>query len=126
MKNIRFFPLSENALTVSFGNEILIEFSEQVFKLDNLMSRNPFRGLIETVPAYSSLTIFFDLVTVKKTFPDFPNAFEAVKFHIEKLFDKIDKISAPEKTPVEIPVSFAETDALDLPSLIESKQHVQI
>jgi inhibitor of KinA len=80
---MKIFPLGENALTIDFGNEISLELNNRVLRLDGFLAVNNFAGFIETVPAYSSLTIFYDVFTVRKNFPDAATAFEAVKVFLE-------------------------------------------
>ncbi|MEO8073015.1 MAG: 5-oxoprolinase subunit PxpB [Acidobacteriota bacterium] len=113
-KNIKIFPLGDNALTVSFGNEISPELNNFVLKLAQFFERNQFSGLIETVPAYSSLSIFYDVFIVRKTFHEFPNAYSAVKRCAENALKNLSEISEKESRLIEIPVNFDEEFALDL------------
>lgn len=57
-------PLHERALLVSFGHTIDVTVNKQVQALDEALHAAPFPGFIETVPAYSSLTIFYSPVEV--------------------------------------------------------------
>lgn len=62
-------PLNETAALVSFGNIIEVNVNERVIALHQALSKNPFEGFVESVPAYSSLAIFYHR----------PARFEAVK-----------------------------------------------
>ena len=112
--NHKIFPLGDNALTIEFGNEISPELNNLVLKLAQFFEQNQFSGLIETVPAYSSLSIFYDVFIVRQNFPEFSTAFSAVKNFAESALQNLDEI--PEKKPrlIEIPVSFDNEFALDL------------
>ena len=110
----KIFPLSDNSLTVEFGNEISAELNNRVLNLARFFEENPFVGLIETVSAYASLSIFYDVLIVRKHFPEFPTAFAAVKSFAENgLLDPHD-YAAKEPRRIEIPVCFDKEFALDL------------
>ncbi|MFN3329760.1 MAG: 5-oxoprolinase subunit PxpB [Pyrinomonadaceae bacterium] len=110
---MRIFPLGESALTVDFGNEISVELNQKVLWLASFFEKNPFPGMIEIFPAYSSLTIFYSVSEVRKNFSSHQTAFNAVKAEVEKvLSQKVEFIEAPRT--FEIPVCFDKAYALDL------------
>lgn len=112
--NYKIFPLSENSVTIDFGNKISVELNEKVIHLAEVIEKNSFTGFIETVPAYSSLTVFFDLMTVRKNYSAFANAFSAVKNQIENAVGKYEK-SGKNKSPlIKIPVNYSTEFAPDL------------
>lgn len=60
----RFRPVGDRALLVEFGDAIEQAIHDRVIQLDAAIEGNPFKGLVETVPAYASLLVCFDpLVT---------------------------------------------------------------
>jgi|SRR5215213_939742 len=111
---MKIFSLGENALTIDFGSEISLQLNNQVLRLADSLARNNFVGFIEIVPAYSSLTVFYDVFTVRKNFPAFETAFEAVKSFLEKALENPSEIEKPAPRVVKIPVCFDENFALDL------------
>ncbi|MBC7901545.1 MAG: 5-oxoprolinase subunit PxpB [Saprospiraceae bacterium] len=116
----RIFPLGDNALTIEFGTDISELLNNKAISLAGYFEAQPFPGFIETVPAYTSTTIFYDLVTVRNEFAGFATAFEAVENIVENVLDKLDKASENGSRIVEIPVSFSESRALDLDFVAES------
>jgi inhibitor of KinA len=114
MNEMKIFPLGDSALTVSFGNRISHELNEKAVGLFQYFEENQFPGLIETVPAYSSLTIFYDVFSVKKNFSEFPTAFAAVRNFAETGCRKLLEIKVKETSPIAIPVDFSPQFALDL------------
>lgn len=112
--NTKIFPLGDNALTIDFGNEISDQLNNRVLKLANFLTESSFSGFEETVPAYSSLTIFYDVWKVRQNFPEFPTAFEAVKSFAEGALSKFEDIKLNKKKLIKIPVCFDEKFALDL------------
>lgn len=63
---VRIVPLSESAITVEFGDTITFENNRKAIALANELNREPFAGMIEAVPAYTSTTIYYDLFLLKK------------------------------------------------------------
>jgi inhibitor of KinA len=119
-KGYRIFPLGDSALTVEFGSTISIELNEKALALAAYFERHPFSGFIECVPAYSSTTIFYDLVVVRAIYPQFPAAFDAVK-RLAADAIKTRKNSSPQKTcEIEVPVDFGKSAAFDLEFVAET------
>lgn len=112
--NYKIFSIGENALTIDFGNVISTDLNEKVLQLAEIIEHNNFKGFIEIVPAYSSLTIFYDFVNVRKNFRQFPNAFSAVQNFVEKSLENLSKIEKRKSRLVKIPVCYAEKFAPDL------------
>lgn len=119
------FPLGDNALTISFGNIISPQINDQVFQLADFIEKNHFAGFIETVPAYSSLSIFFNIREVRKTYQTFETAFEFVKNFVETSLEKTSNVKPTKPRLVEISMSFEKNVTLDLEELAEQK-HLSI
>lgn len=110
----KIFSLGESALTVYFGNEISLESNRKALNLAAYFDKNRFPGFVEAVPAYASLSIFFDVLPTRKHFPAFDTAFEAVKSSVEKALENLEQIPETASRIIKIPVSFAEDNAPDL------------
>lgn len=108
------FPLCENAATIDFGNEISVELNEKVIRLADFIEKNRFRGFVELVPAYSSLTVFYDLIEVRKKYDDFPDSFSFVKNFIEKALKNVGNVEKTEPRLIKIPVDYSREFAIDL------------
>ncbi len=101
-------------MTVDFGNEIAFKLNKSVLELAQYFDKNIFEGFVETVPAYSSLTVFYDVFKVKKNFPEFLTAFEAIESFIENAQRSLAELQIPEPKIIEIPVCFDKEFAPDL------------
>ncbi|MBK6722132.1 MAG: 5-oxoprolinase subunit PxpB [Acidobacteria bacterium] len=110
----RIFPLGDSALTVEFGNVITPELNQKAIALANCIENSPFPGLIETVPAYTTTTIFYDLVEVRRSFSEFPTAFEAVNRIASDMVAGLDESPPDDSRLVEIPVIFDRESEFDL------------
>lgn len=107
-------PLGESAAVIEFGREITVQLNERSIALSALLEREPFPGFIEAIPAYASVTVFFDLPSIAARFPRSRSVFEAVR---AELLSKIEtapvKLESP-STVIEIPTEFSARTGLDL------------
>lgn len=111
---IRIFPLGDTALTVEFGNVISPELNQKALALAERIESLSFPGFIETVPAYASATIFYDVVHVRRAFPELPTAFEAVKNIVLEQSVGLWGSSAANSRLIDIPVKFDRDGEFDL------------
>lgn len=81
----KIYYLSEVAVTVEFGQRIAPDLLNAVNSLNVLLSKQAFPGFHTTVPAYATLTVFYDPVLVIKS--DLPGAdcFEKVSGYLNNL-----------------------------------------
>lgn len=110
----RIFPISETAVTIDFGNKISVELNEKVIQLAEIIKNNNFDGFIELVPAYSSLTIFYNLLTVKKNYSQFETTFAFVESFLKTSLKSLQTNDFDNQTPIKIPVDYSDEFALDL------------
>lgn len=111
---IRIFPLGDSALTVEFGNEISETINKKAIALADRIETTGFPGFIESVPAYASTTIFYDLIEVRRRFTQYPTAFDAVNAQLENALKTLADSTAKAPRLVEVPVHFDTESALDL------------
>lgn len=114
VNNPKIFPIGDSALTISFGNVISPELNKKVIWLADLIDKKRFEGLIEAVPAYSSVTLFYQVGKVRRHLPQFSTAFAAVKEFVEKILRELPENFPENNRLIEIPVSFNPKDTLDL------------
>lgn len=111
---MRIFALSENAVTVEFGSVISLELNQKAMALTQHLDDAPFPGYIESVPAYASATIFYDIQKVRNSYPDHPSAFDAVCTIVETAESLADSAASEKNNRIEIAVKFDETNGPDL------------
>ncbi|RYZ27896.1 MAG: 5-oxoprolinase subunit PxpB [Chitinophagaceae bacterium] len=107
------FPLGDSALTIDFGNWIDEDLNEKVRQLFHQL-RNVPPFLIDVIPAYSSLTLYYDAHAL---WTSETSAFEAMKRLIEPLIAKDFQKELVQKRVVTIPVCYSQKFALDLEEL---------
>ncbi len=99
-------PLNETALLVSFENVIDEAINEKVMALHQAFAKNSFKGFIETVPAYTSLAIFYDVPTVKKNYRADNTAFDFVENFTHQLISNINFTETLTSNTITIPVYY--------------------
>ncbi len=103
-------PLNETALLVSFENIIDEAINERVIALQQAFTKNNFKGFIETIPAYASLAVFYDVATVKKNYTADATAFDFVKKFTDQLISKINFTGTQKNNLITIPVYYTGED----------------
>lgn len=115
------FSLGDAAATIDFGNIIEQTINQEVIRRFYQIKDNPFPGLIDIVPAYSSLTIHYDILKVKQHHSGSETAMETVK----QLLEAKMKEPCPERTIqkrlINIPVCYEAEFAPDLQQFISAK-----
>ncbi|MCR9062914.1 MAG: 5-oxoprolinase subunit PxpB [Cytophagales bacterium] len=103
--NYRIYSLSEQAITLSFGEVIDDAINDKVLASVSWIKENPFDGLKEVVPAFSSFTVFYDILEINKKVKG-QSAYSYVKDFLEEIpFDSL-KINPSERNWVTIPVKY--------------------
>ncbi len=75
--------------------------------LQQALNRQPFPGFTESVPAYASIAVFYDLWQVKETGDHKITAFEHIKAYLEQLINSIpDDVLMSERRNISIPVYY--------------------
>lgn len=116
----RIFPLGDSALTIDFGNVIDKELNKWVIQLFHAFSRQPLPGMIEAVPAYSSLTIYFDLFTLRRAAPE-SLAFEQIRTAVEERLAAFEPSEVSKGRVITIPVCYHPDFAPDLAGLAAAR-----
>ncbi len=87
---MKFKPLGDSALLISFGEVIGEEINEKIHSLARAIERANFEWLVEVVPAYSSLAVIYDPVLID--FERVKRTIEGLEFSSEKFEGKLVKI----------------------------------
>ncbi|WP_026564859.1 5-oxoprolinase subunit PxpB [Bacillus sp. UNC41MFS5] len=101
-------PLGDSALVIQLGDGISPAIHEKVKNLSNLLEKEPFTGLIESVPSYNSLTIYYNPVSVymSSTVREASSPYKKVSAIILALLDKLGTSETPEQRLLTIPVLY--------------------
>ena len=117
----KIFFISDSAATIDFGNTIDEQINTNVITLFNYLLQHPLEGMIEIIPAYSSLSVYFDFNWLRKKIPPQKKVYERIENELHKLM-RHDFINAPaEKNLIRIPVCYENEFAIDLQSIAHQK-----
>ncbi|MFS1511497.1 5-oxoprolinase subunit PxpB [Chengkuizengella sp. SCS-71B] len=121
--NIEFYPLGEKAIVVKFGSEVNENTYELVWNFSRSLEQNPIYGTIEIVPTFTTVTIYYDPLTVmKSTQSDHKysnqysqSAYKTILAIIQNRISKMKKTSTNiEYRSIKIPVCYEGEFAPDL------------
>jgi inhibitor of KinA len=65
MPKYAIFPLGDQAVTFSLGNTIQIENHRKVMAMLHWLQQHPFPGMLDIVVAYNSITVVYDLYSLR-------------------------------------------------------------
>jgi inhibitor of KinA len=116
----RIFPLGDSALTVDFGNLIDQTVSREVIGLFSRMKEEAIPHVTDLVPAYSSLTIHYDVFSIREENPG-ETAFDYMTRQVEKVLDRENYHDSPEGRLVRVPVCYGGVFGPDLAELAGAK-----
>ena len=118
----RIFPLGDSALTLDFGNLIDESLNKLVISLFQSLREKPLPGMIEAVPAYSSLTIYYGIHELTRLAPDAKNIGKWMEDQLKERLIVPANVDKTESRLVEIPVCYDEEFGFDLPGIASKKK----
>jgi inhibitor of KinA len=119
--NYKIFPLGDSALTIDFGNRIEEAINDEVIRRFHQFSDDPLTGTMDVIPAYSSLTICYDVNYLQKNKQEEETVSEWVKQQVVKRMQQDPGIKTQVQQLVRIPVCYDPVFAPDLESFAREK-----
>jgi len=119
------FPLGDSALTIDYGNRISDTIHAKVMARWQQLRSNPVPGTIDLIPAYSSLTIYYDRRTVQQTIPTGISLFDWVQQQVE---NRLQEPFTPTQTAprlLTIPVCYEPAFAIDI-EMLAATNHLTV
>jgi len=113
-EEFKIYALSEQAVTLVFGDEINEATASKISNFNRLLNSKPFAGFRGSVPAYTTLSIFYDLLLVISS--DLPgrNGFEKVSDYLKSLVSKNQMAISEVPDLVTLPVFYGAAFGPDL------------
>lgn len=102
---IELYPLGDSAIVVRFGKVINPETNQKVKNLSNYLDGHPFPGMVEYVPSFTTVTVYYDplqlhLAATRLT------PYESVRSKLEQIISSLgDEVNLTPRR-VEIPVCY--------------------
>jgi inhibitor of KinA len=118
----KIYPLGDSAAILDFGNTISVAFNQKVLAIQNTMKKSPFQGLKDIIVAYSSLTLYYDPLSVRKHYNPPGTVFSWVSQQLQEAFEQSPLESASNGHITRIPVCYDEEFGTDLSRIVSEKK----
>ncbi|MBA4496127.1 5-oxoprolinase subunit PxpB [Paenactinomyces guangxiensis] len=108
-------PLGDTAVILEAGKDINEETHRRVHALSSYLEENPFPGLIEIVPAFTTVTIYYDpavicnaptVATQRNGAGSRPAPYQMVCSYLSQACNRLGRIGTYQPRTVEIPVCY--------------------
>ncbi len=110
-------PLGDSGLLVSWGNVISRELNDKVIALMKALQDKPFEGMIDCVPAYSSLAVLYDVALIDWRKGESASVYEFVKLMVEDQVSSLQDVKGEGKRLMEVPVCYDEILGNDIATI---------
>ena len=117
----RIFPLGDSALTIDFGNIIDENINRKVISLFKALQKDPLPGMIEAIPAYSSISILYDVNALKKNITAGKTAYQWICEKTEIFLQQHTQVDSSISTIIKIPVCYEEEFAPAMARIMKEK-----
>ncbi len=114
------FPLGDNAILIDFGNELNENINQKLLAIFRKIKDQNIPGVLDVVPAYSSLTIHYDVMKIFEKARG-KAVFEFITDQVKKIVEDDTEISFEENRKISIPVCYDEEFGIDLSYLANEK-----
>ncbi len=114
---VQIYPLGDHAITISFGNDINIDTNNKVIRLFEKLKAQQVEGVVDIIPAYSSLTIIFDWIKVKKQCGPQQSAYQFLELKLKEYLKDLPLASGIKSRQLSVPVCYHPSLAPDLQHL---------
>lgn len=115
-------PVGDSAVLVQFGDEIDTRTNQRVHALAALINSSPLKGLIETVPSYTTLLVHYDLLIL---------SFTQVKNYLRGRLAQLQEGESHKPRRIVIPVRYGGEYGIDLEAVahhcqLQAKEVIRI
>jgi inhibitor of KinA len=105
---MRIYPFGDAALVIEFGKDTSPEIRQRMRAVAATLQTSPFKGFVEAVPAFTSITVLYDLQKI---------TYSEAEAYLSEMLKVIPEADLRAERTVEIPVCYAEAFAPDLKAL---------
>ncbi|GAX91545.1 5-oxoprolinase subunit PxpB [Effusibacillus lacus] len=110
VSSIELIPLGDSAIVVQFGQTINLETHRKVRALAAYLDRHPFPGMVEYIPAFTTVSVFYDPCRTN---------YRTVCFVLEQIVSELVETQDLQPRTVEIPVLYGGEFGPDLEFVAE-------
>lgn len=107
-QNMQIRALGESAIVVQLGEGISPDIHENIIHLTNEIEKDPFKGFVEAVPSYNSVTVYYNPVTIYFAHQqsEVNSSFEKVSAFMKNYIKRVHTSSQREQRLIEIPIVY--------------------
>jgi len=109
-------PLGDLALLIRFGDEINLEVNQRVHALDALLRTETITGIIEAVPAYTTLLIHYDPLEL---------TYQNLSEWVNAAITRVESSASHKPHLIEVPVRYGGASGPDL-EWVATQHHLSI
>lgn len=110
---MKILPFGDAAAYIKFGEDMNSEHQKKIQAMMHKLDTNPFVGYIESVPAYTNLTVYYNPLLVLQHCKG-QSAFTTVTIYLEQLLTTLNDVAMPAPRTIEIPVVYGGVFGPDL------------
>ena len=110
----RIYPLGDSALTLDFGNKVDEAVNKEVLTLFHNLKKLQLPEMIDIIPAYSSLSIFYNVPSLRKIIPGKITVYEWMKGRLEDFLNTAIVTDTETSRLISIPVCYDKEFGTDL------------
>jgi len=114
------FPLGDNAILIDFGNELNESINQKLLEIFRKIKNQNMPGVLDVVPAYSSLTIHYDVMKIFEKAGG-KTVFDIITDQVKKIVEDDIEISFEQNRKISIPVCYDEEFGPDLSYMANEK-----
>ena len=114
------FPLGDNAILIDFGNELNESINQKLLAIFRKIKEQNIPGVLDVVPAYSSLTIHYDVMKIFEKAKG-RAVFDFITDRVKKIVEDDTEITFEENRKISIPICYDEEFGIDLSYLADEK-----
>ena len=117
----KIYFINDYAASIDFGNVIDKEINAKAIAIFNYLTSHPIGGMIEAIPAYSSVSVYFDIAAIRKKIASHKRVYEYIQNQLNQVV--LNQFDGFKTIPdlIRIPVCYADGFGIDLPWLAEQK-----
>lgn len=126
MLNYEFIPLSEHALIVKFGEQINHDIHRRVRQFTNYFTDHHIEGIIEVVPAYTTVTVYYHPIQFVKNLNRKSHIevlpFERICTVLKNILSSLESVNISHGNEVVIPVCYGGEFGPDLEEVAKKNE----
>lgn len=120
-KAYEIYPLGDHALTIPFGEEINLPVNQKVQQLFRQLQANPIRFVVDIIPAYTTLTLVYNLEQALQACTNEQTPFTLIKTQVLTFLENAIEQAPPASSVITIPVCYDMGVAPDLQDVAQTK-----